>query len=277
MADITMPQLGETVTEGTITKWFKQVGDEIGEDEVLFEVSTDKVDSEVPSPVVRVRHRDPRARRRDGRRRHQARRDRRRAADGSGEATKEAEPSPNRRRSPSQRRRTRTRPSPSPRTRSRSPKPKRSPSPRRSPRRRPSRRPRLRGRQAKQLPRRSRAEGSAGRGRSPSGAEQRDGKLLSPVVRRLIAEHGLDPGTITGTGAGGRITRNDVLAVIEKDGGAKAEKAPADEGARCAGPAAGVRAAPRRAAPPGADHGASRRARHGDRRFATSASARPST
>ena len=50
MADITMPQLGETVTEGTITKWFKDVGDEISEDEPLFEVSTDKVDSEVPSP-----------------------------------------------------------------------------------------------------------------------------------------------------------------------------------------------------------------------------------
>ena len=49
MADITMPQLGETVTEGTITKWFKQVGDTITEDEPLFEVSTDKVDSEVPS------------------------------------------------------------------------------------------------------------------------------------------------------------------------------------------------------------------------------------
>src|SRR5207248_1627411 len=51
MADITMPQLGETVTEGTITKWFKSVGDEISEDEPLFEVSTDKVDSEVPSPA----------------------------------------------------------------------------------------------------------------------------------------------------------------------------------------------------------------------------------
>ena len=51
MADITMPQLGETVTEGTITRWLKQVGDEIAEDEVLFEVSTDKVDSEVPSPA----------------------------------------------------------------------------------------------------------------------------------------------------------------------------------------------------------------------------------
>src|SRR5258705_13271867 len=52
MADITMPQLGETVTEGTITKWFKQVGDQVKEDEVLFEVSTDKVDSEVPSPAA---------------------------------------------------------------------------------------------------------------------------------------------------------------------------------------------------------------------------------
>src|SRR5438309_9769083 len=52
MADVTMPQLGETVTEGTITKWFKQVGDQVAEDEVLFEVSTDKVDSEVPSPTA---------------------------------------------------------------------------------------------------------------------------------------------------------------------------------------------------------------------------------
>ena len=51
MADIQMPQLGETVTEGTITKWFKAVGDTVAEDEPLFEVSTDKVDSEVPSPV----------------------------------------------------------------------------------------------------------------------------------------------------------------------------------------------------------------------------------
>ncbi|MDQ3462359.1 MAG: dihydrolipoyllysine-residue succinyltransferase, partial [Actinomycetota bacterium] len=52
MADITMPQLGETVTEGTITRWFKEVGDQVAADETLFEVSTDKVDSEVPSPVA---------------------------------------------------------------------------------------------------------------------------------------------------------------------------------------------------------------------------------
>src|SRR5579863_8318925 len=49
-----MPQPGETVTEGTITRWNKKVGDSIAEDEVLFEVSTDKVDSEVPSPVSGV-------------------------------------------------------------------------------------------------------------------------------------------------------------------------------------------------------------------------------
>jgi pyruvate dehydrogenase E2 component (dihydrolipoamide acetyltransferase) len=50
MADIELPQLGESVTEGTITRWFKAVGDQVAEDEPLFEVSTDKVDSEVPSP-----------------------------------------------------------------------------------------------------------------------------------------------------------------------------------------------------------------------------------
>ena len=63
MADIEMPQLGETVTEGTITKWFKAVGDPVAEDEVLFEVSTDKVDSEVPSrwPATWPRSGCPRA------------------------------------------------------------------------------------------------------------------------------------------------------------------------------------------------------------------------
>src|ERR1700690_2185298 len=49
-----MPQLGETVTEGTITRWFKQVGETVAADEPLFEVSTDKVDSEVPAPAAGV-------------------------------------------------------------------------------------------------------------------------------------------------------------------------------------------------------------------------------
>jgi len=54
MAEVTLPQLGETVTEGTITRWFKKVGETVAADEPLFEVSTDKVDTEVPSPVAGV-------------------------------------------------------------------------------------------------------------------------------------------------------------------------------------------------------------------------------
>ena len=49
-----MPQLGETVTEGTITRWMKSVGEQVERDEPLFEVSTDKVDTEVPSPAAGV-------------------------------------------------------------------------------------------------------------------------------------------------------------------------------------------------------------------------------
>ena len=48
--DVIMPQMGESIFEGTITKWLKKAGDKIERDEPLFEISTDKVDAEVPSP-----------------------------------------------------------------------------------------------------------------------------------------------------------------------------------------------------------------------------------
>src|SRR5690606_37078239 len=51
---VTMPALGESVTEGTVTRWLKQVGDTVEVDEPLLEVSTDKVDTEIPSPVAGV-------------------------------------------------------------------------------------------------------------------------------------------------------------------------------------------------------------------------------
>ncbi len=54
MADITLPSLGESVTEGIITRWFKQVGDRVERDEPILEVSTDKVDSEMPSPAAGI-------------------------------------------------------------------------------------------------------------------------------------------------------------------------------------------------------------------------------
>ena len=50
--DVVMPQMGESITEGTLTKWLKQIGDEIARDEPLFEISTDKVDAEIPSPAA---------------------------------------------------------------------------------------------------------------------------------------------------------------------------------------------------------------------------------
>src|SRR5829696_1098571 len=50
--EVNLPALGESVTEGTVTRWLKQVGDEVKVDEPLLEVSTDKVDTEIPSPVA---------------------------------------------------------------------------------------------------------------------------------------------------------------------------------------------------------------------------------
>ena len=49
---VVMPQMGESIAEGTITKWLKQVGDKIDKDEALLEISTDKVDTEIPSPAA---------------------------------------------------------------------------------------------------------------------------------------------------------------------------------------------------------------------------------
>ena len=50
--DVVLPELGESVTEGTVTRWLKQIGDEVAVDEPLLEISTDKVDTEIPSPVA---------------------------------------------------------------------------------------------------------------------------------------------------------------------------------------------------------------------------------
>ena len=54
MADVVMPQMGESIAEGTIVRWIKKVGDRVDRDEPLFEISTDKVDAEIPSPTAGV-------------------------------------------------------------------------------------------------------------------------------------------------------------------------------------------------------------------------------
>src|SRR6187401_1860311 len=52
--DVVMPQMGESIAEGTITKWLVKVGDKVERDQPLFEISTDKVDAEIPSPAAGV-------------------------------------------------------------------------------------------------------------------------------------------------------------------------------------------------------------------------------
>ena len=144
--DVVMPQMGVSVSEGTITKWLKQPGETIAADESLLEISTDKVDTEVPSPATRRAPEDPRPGRRDGRGRHGARRDRARG---------------------------RPRPRP-PRLRPRLPPPRhrRPPSPRPRPHlpRRPTRRPRSRPRRSPRLrprPLAAAPDGTARRHSSP--------------------------------------------------------------------------------------------------------------
>src|SRR6516225_12279188 len=54
MTDVIMPQMGESIAEGTVTKWIKNIGDKVQRDEPLFEISTDKVDAEIPSPAAGI-------------------------------------------------------------------------------------------------------------------------------------------------------------------------------------------------------------------------------
>ena len=220
MAEVTLPQLGETVTEGTITQWFKQVGDTVAADEPLFEVSTDKVDTEVPSPVagtlteIRVQEGET------------VEVGTVIAVVGDGDGAPAEPPAPGRRGGAG--RGGAGRGGAGSRSRGASAE---EPAGRGAGRRRP-RQPAGRGAGSRREP----APAPEPRRRAaPSSAK---GMLLSPVVRRLVNEHGLDPAAITGTGPGGRITRDDVLDHIDKAGaepagsGTRAGREPAERGSR---------------------------------------------
>ena len=152
--DVILPQMGESIAEGTITRWIKQVGDSVQREEPLFELSTDKVDAEIPSPasgtVVEIK-----------------------AAEGDtvpvneivaiietgagAEATAPAAADPVPAAAPT----------------------------------------------APTAP------------TAPIHASSRsEGTFVSPVVRKIATEHGIDPATIPGTGAGGRVTKKDIMAFL---------------------------------------------------------------
>ena len=194
MADITLPQLGETVTEGTITRWFKKVGDTVASDEPLFEVSTDKVDTEVPSPVagtlteIRVNEGDT-------------------VPVGTviavvGAANAAAAPV------------AKPAPAPAPVVQH-APAPVAQPAPAPTPVSQPAPAPAARPAAAVATATRTAI------------APNISNKLLSPVVRRLVGEHGIDVNALVGTGPGGRITREDVLDFIDRTGSTPVAHAPA--------------------------------------------------
>jgi pyruvate dehydrogenase E2 component (dihydrolipoamide acetyltransferase) len=178
-----MPQLGETVTEGTITRWMKGVGDTVERDEPLFEVSTDKVDSEVPSPAagvlteILVPEGDT------------VEVGVRLAVIGDGSAEAAAPAAAQEAPTPAETAQSATpvQSAPPPPAQSAQPPPPPPPAP------------------AAQAPVPT-AEPAA------NGAEP---TVLSPIVRRLLAENGIDQSEVTPTGAGGRITREDVLRVVD--------------------------------------------------------------
>jgi 2-oxoglutarate dehydrogenase E2 component (dihydrolipoamide succinyltransferase) len=221
--DVTMPQLGETVTEGTITRWFKAVGDKIEADEPLFEVSTDKVDSEVPAPqagflseiVVPEGETVPVGARLAV------------ISDQAGAASSApAAPAVPAQPAPAPAAETPPVPDPEPAPVPAPPPPPQAPAPPPAP-----------------VPP---ASAPAAPPVAPAPANG-GGTVTSPIVRQLIAQEGLDPAQIKGTGDGGRITRNDVLQAARARGPAPAAApsapAPAAAPAAQAAPAPVARAA----------------------------------
>ncbi len=203
-----MPQLGETVTEGTITRWFKQVGETIEADEPLFEVSTDKVDSEVPAPSAGVVSEIlvPEGETVEVGARLAV------ISDGSANAAPAPAPAA----------------TPVPAEPAATPEPAPPPTPPRAPVAAaprppsPAPPPQAAPEESREAPA---APAAATSGEADRGRES-DDVLASPIVRRLITENGLDPAEIRGTGDGGRITRNDVLAAARDGGAAPATRAP---------------------------------------------------
>jgi pyruvate dehydrogenase E2 component (dihydrolipoamide acetyltransferase) len=184
---VNMPELGESVTEGTVTRWLKAVGDEVAVDEPLVEVSTDKVDTEIPSPVagtlLEISAEEDDTVAVGGQL----------AVIGSGAPAAKPEPKPE--------------PTPEPAKPAPAPEPAK-PAPAQSapaPAAAPA----------------ASAPAPAAAAPAPTATSGDSTPYVTPLVRKLAADNGVDLSSVTGTGVGGRIRKQDVLAAAE------AKKAPA--------------------------------------------------
>src|SRR5437867_945816 len=170
--DIVMPQMGESIVEGTITKWLKKPGDKVQRDEPLFEISTDKVDAEIPAPASGVLQDIKVA---EGTTVQVNTVVGTIAADGeSASAASKPVAAPQ--------------PAPAPAEKNASAPPKAAPS------------------QAEQQP-----------APAPAPAhEEEDHARSSPLVRKIAREHNVNLSQVSGTGLGGRITKQDIMAFLER-------------------------------------------------------------
>jgi 2-oxoglutarate dehydrogenase E2 component (dihydrolipoamide succinyltransferase) len=183
--DVVMPQMGVSVSEGTITRWLKQEGEQVEADEPLLEISTDKVDTEVPSPAagtltqILVQEGE--------------------TVDvgtklgqigGSAAATEAPAPAAE----PE---------APAPAAEEAPPEPEaEAPAP--------------------AAPEPAEAPAAAPAASAPTGNGK---AFVSPVVARIAGEHGIDPSQVPGTGSGGRVTKKDILAFVESGGAQQQESA----------------------------------------------------
>lgn len=184
--DVIMPQMGESIFEGTITKWLKKPGDKIDRDEPLFEISTDKVDAEIPSPAAGVLKEIKVAEGQTvpvqtvvG------------TIDAAGAAAAASPSAP-----------AKPAPAAQPQPKAEAPKPAAAAPPPPTPAPAPK------------------AAAAPAPAPAPAQEAHGDGDKIrtSPLVRRIAREHQIDLSQVPGTGAGGRVSKRDIMAAVETGG-----------------------------------------------------------
>ncbi|MFF3854654.1 2-oxoglutarate dehydrogenase, E2 component, dihydrolipoamide succinyltransferase [Micromonospora sp. NPDC002575] len=214
---VKMPALGESVTEGTVTRWLKQVGDTVEVDEPLLEVSTDKVDTEIPSPVagtlleIKVPEDETAAVGADL------------AVVGAAGAAP-AQPKPEAKPEP------KAEPAPAPKAEEPTPGSSyNEPAAEAETAAKPV--------QAEQQAQPPAPTAAPARPSAPAQGGVEASGYVTPLVRKLAGEHGVDLASVNGSGVGGRIRKQDVLEAAEKAKAAQAAPAPAAQPAAAAAPA----------------------------------------
>ncbi|MEU0197528.1 MULTISPECIES: 2-oxoglutarate dehydrogenase, E2 component, dihydrolipoamide succinyltransferase [unclassified Streptomyces] len=227
--DVVLPALGESVTEGTVTRWLKSVGDTVEADEPLLEVSTDKVDTEIPAPAsgtlleIVVGEDET------------AEVGAKLAVIGEAGAAPAAAPEQEAPAAPAQ-----PEPTPAP-AQAAAPAPAQpAPAPQAPSAPAPQQQVTPAPEPAPAAPAPAPAPAQAQAPAAPAAAKPADdGAYVTPLVRKLAAEQGVDLSTVKGTGVGGRIRKQDVVAAAEAAKAAAAAPAPA-----AAAPAAAAKKAP---------------------------------